>query len=333
LGEDAIHPNACLNFSEKQYQQAAEWNNQPQRLDFHLVPPRFDETKEIEWTPIWSITRQTFKYLPTSYCYYGYPDEEPSATPTCSNGCAAANTLEEAIFHGFMELVERDSVGLWWYNRIKRPAVDLSSFRHPYLAELQAYYRSINRALWVLDITSDLNIPAFAAISRKENTAREDIILGFGAHFDPQLGILKAVTELNQVLSLFLPLEEGELPQGNGEATEWWQTATIENQPYLTPIESMSHKQFLSYPRLWHDDIKDDVLACVAIAEQHGMETLVLDQTQPDVGLNVVKVFVPGLRHFWRRLGPGRLYDVPVKLGWLDKPLQEDELNSFSIFI
>jgi ribosomal protein S12 methylthiotransferase accessory factor len=38
------------------------------------------------------------------------------------------------------------------------------------------------------------------------------------------------------------------------------------------------------------------------------------------------------MRHFWRRLGPGRLYDVPVKMEWLDQPLPEAEMNPFSIF-
>ena len=40
-----------------------------------------------------------------------------------------------------------------------------------------------------------------------------------------------------------------------------------------------------------------------------------------------VKVIVPGLRHFWPRLGPGRLYDVPVRMGWLAAPLTEAQLN------
>jgi ribosomal protein S12 methylthiotransferase accessory factor len=62
------------------------------------------------------------------------------------------------------------------------------------------------------------------------------------------------------------------------------------------------------------------------------METLVLDQTRPDIGLNVVKVMVPGLRHFWKRFGNGRLYDIPVSLGWLPKPLTESQLNPIGIF-
>ncbi|PON13898.1 hypothetical protein C2W62_31920 [Candidatus Entotheonella serta] len=30
---------------------------------------------------------------------------------------------------------------------------------------------------------------------------------------------------------------------------------------------------------------------------------------------------------------PGRLYDVPVQLGWLLAPLHEDELNPISMFL
>jgi len=37
------------------------------------------------------------------------------------------------------------------------------------------------------------------------------------------------------------------------------------------------------------------------------------------------------MRHFYRRFAPGRLYDVPVKLGWLDRPTPENELNAFDI--
>ncbi|HBY79402.1 MAG TPA: hypothetical protein DEG47_20905, partial [Cyanobacteria bacterium UBA11148] len=63
---------------------------------------------EIEWTPIWSLTHQHFKYLPTAYCYYGYPQEQNPYCWANSNGAAAGNTKEEAILQGFMELVERD---------------------------------------------------------------------------------------------------------------------------------------------------------------------------------------------------------------------------------
>ncbi len=325
MGEVAIHPNACMNFSQEQYENRTRWNANCSGW-FQRVPEPFDEEREIEWTPVWSLTHQEFKYLPTAYCYYGYPK---SPKPDCwadSNGCAAGNTTEEAILQGFMELVERDSIALWWYNQVKRPRVDLDSFDEPYFQTLKDYYQTLHREFWVLDITSDLNIPAFAAITRRTDREAEDIVLGYGTHFDPKIAILRALTEVNQILpAVLLANADGSTrypPSSERLAIDWWKTATLENQPYLVPDDSVAPKVCADYPQVWSDDLLEDVMTCKQIVQKNGMEMLVLDQTRPDIGLKVVKVIVPGMRNFWKRLGAGRLYDVPVQLGWLKEPLQ-----------
>ncbi len=63
-----------------------------------------------------------------------------------------------------------------------------------------------------------------------------------------------------------------------------------------------------------------------------GLETIVIDQSRPDIELRTAKVMVPGLRHFWRRLRPGRLYDVPVAMGRLERPTPESEMNPKNIW-
>jgi oxazoline/thiazoline synthase len=131
LGEAAIHPADCLLFSQAQYRERQEWN--ATNRGFNHVPEPFDEAQSIEWSPVWSLSQHRVCYVPTALGYYGYP--LPDTHRFCradSNGCAAGNTLEEAILQGFLELVERDSVALWWYNRVQRPAVDLRSFGEPY---------------------------------------------------------------------------------------------------------------------------------------------------------------------------------------------------------
>lgn len=333
LGGQAIHPNSCMIISEAQYRQRNEWNARASR--FHCVPDPFDEDADIEWTPVWSLTDEIVKYVPTSYCYYGY--SSPPHAFYCwadSNGNAAGNTHEEAIVHGFLELVERDAVCLWWYNRLQRPGVDLDTFNEPYIRELRKHYCTLNRELWVLDLMSDLQIPTFAAISRRTNTDAEEILMAFGAHFDPRIALLRALTELNQYFPLLRsdPAGHGSYPYADPERRKWWTTATLANQPYLTP-DSATLRTRADYDSTWSDDLLEDVLRCKALAERHGMEMLVLDQTRPDIGLPVVKVIVPGLRHFWVRLGPGRLYDVPVKLGWLREPLAENQLNPVPMFV
>ncbi len=103
--------------------------------------------------------------------------------------------------------------------------------------------------------------------------------------------------------------------------------STVAEHPYLLPDPSRPPIPAAAYPRQWTDDLRDDVRLCQRLVEAKGLELLVLDQTRPDVGLAVVKVLVPGLRFFWARFAPGRLYEVPVRLGWLARPLAEEELN------
>ena len=336
LGDKAIHPNKYMSFSEKQYQHREEWNANNQGW-FQKVPEPFDETRIIDWTPVWSLTAQDFKYLPTGYCYYGYPQSEPLDCWADSNGCAAGNTIEEAILQGFMELVERDCVALWWYNQLVKPSVNLESFNEPYFEQLKQYYEGLNRELWVLDITSDLNIPCFAAISPRKEREVEDILLGYGAHFDPKIAISRALTEVNQILPNVLSFKEDGTtiynPSADPLAVKWWQTARLSNQSYLVPDSKIIPKKSSDYLQLASDDLLEDVKLCQRIVESKGMEMLVLDQTRPDIGLRVAKVIVPGMRHMWKRLGAGRLYDVPVSMGWLKEALTEDELNPFPMWM
>jgi ribosomal protein S12 methylthiotransferase accessory factor len=330
-----IHPNACMLFSERQFQLRTAETTNPSRLNW--IPEPFNENQEIEWSPVWSLTHHEPRYVPTAYCYYKFNQlHNILYTRADSNGCAAGNTLEEAILQGFMELIERDSVALWWYNRLQKPAVSLSSFDEPYFQQLSAFYQKHCRDLWVIDITSDLEIPTFAAISRRNDQAVENIIFGFGAHFDPQIAILRALTELNQSLpAVFSTKREQSRAYRDhySEALQWWETATIQNQPYLLPDETISIKLKSDYPSNWSDDLYIDVMTCAKLAESNGLEMLVLNQTRPDVGLPVVKVIVPGLRHFCPRFASGRLYDVPVQMGWLVTPLAEEQLNPLSIFL
>ena len=111
----------------------------------------------------------------------------------------------------------------------------------------------------------------------------------------------------------------------------WLLTATLAANPYFLPSDD-APRTASSYSRLWSDDLREDVRQCQRIVEAKGLEVLVLDQTRADIGLPVARVVVPGLRHFWPRFAAGRLYDVPVRLGWLPSALREDELNPTPVF-
>ncbi|MEO7084386.1 MAG: YcaO-like family protein, partial [Gemmatimonadaceae bacterium] len=270
------------------------------------------------------------RYLPTSYCYFGYSSADSIMARADSNGCAAGAVLEEAVLQGALELIERDAVAIWWYNRVKRPGVDLASFDDRYISALLDRYAELRREIWALDVTSDLGVPTFAAISRRVDQPEQDIIYGFGAHLDPRVALIRALTEVNQSLEA-VPVAAGPASHrtylADSDAIRWWRHTTVEDDAYLAPDPAVAPRRCTSFRELASDDLHQDILTCTALAAASGIELLVLDQTRPDVGLPVVRVVAPGLRHFWARYGPGRLYDVPVKLGWFPEPLTESELN------
>lgn len=344
LGEQAIHPNDCQLFHERQFRGRDEWN--ATHALFQYVCARFDEDAVIDWTPAWSLTNRRHRLLPTSLLYFGAPTPPgPPVVRADSNGNAAGSSLEDAVLQGLLELIERDAVALWWYNRLRLPAVDLDAFGDPWIAELRQVYRELGREVWALDLTADLGVPTIAALSRQVRGAAgafgapERIMFGFGAHVDPSLALRRALSEMNQLMPAVLDFQ----PAGkhgwdhDSDAALWLERATVAGEPYLLPdpaAEPLRPAQRPGSGRFTQTgDITADVRAIQSRLEATGLEVLVLNQTRPDVGLPVVKVIVPGLRHFWARFAPGRLYDVPVRLGLRREPTRYEDLNPIPLFV
>jgi oxazoline/thiazoline synthase len=316
---EAIWPNDVLLFSEAQYQRAQMG---PSEEDVTPTPPPFDPAAKIEWTPVWSLRDQRFKYLPTGMLYFFHTDASDSHMHADSNGCAAGNTLEEAIVQGFLELVERDSYAIWWYNRSHRTELDLGQFDDSYVRDLKNQLAETGRRLWVLDITTDLGIPSYVAMSYSTITGQEFVEYGSGSHFDPRIALLRALTEVNQFLSIGLMGARDAGQASNDSAGPF----RLQEHPYLIPDGKPAIRPHLDM-KFGSLDTREQALVCVDIVNRAGLDFLVLDQTRPDIETPVVRVIVPGLRHFYRRFGPGRLYDVPIKLGLRDTPIPESELN------
>ena len=74
----------------------------------------------------------------------------------------------------------------------------------PTSAICKAQLAETGRRLWVLDVTSDLGIPSFVTIAHWMENGQEFIEFGSGAHFDARIAVLRALTELNQFLSIGL---------------------------------------------------------------------------------------------------------------------------------
>jgi ribosomal protein S12 methylthiotransferase accessory factor len=140
--------------------EAVELRAQVQTAAQRAVPVPCDEVTAHRWAD--GIPRA----VPLDRCFRRAPHrvKQPAAAPL-SIGCAAGRTRDEAMLRAALELVERDSVALWWRGgRAGRPvAPEDSEQAVALLAQLRQGLT--HRHAWLLDIASDLGVPVVAAVS------------------------------------------------------------------------------------------------------------------------------------------------------------------------
>jgi ribosomal protein S12 methylthiotransferase accessory factor len=310
-GARALDPDSLLLFSPAQYCDRVEINR---RLpSYFQIPQRWAPEQEMDWVPAREVLGGEFRLAPAALCYLGHP--EPLLEGVDSNGCAAGSTRQQAILHGLYELVEREAAAIWWYNRVPRPAIDLRSVDDPQLWLVERYFRRRGETFHLLDLTTDWGIPTVAAVCHDLDGTR--VRFAFGAHPDPKRAAGQAATELFQIALA----HAGE----NSRAFFVPDSANVEDYPYLLPhgtVEAAPAQELSDEERL---------ASCAERARELGLELIWVDMTRQDTGLPVVRVMVPEMRPRTPRLAPGRLFDVPVKLGWLERRLGEQELNPIAL--
>jgi ribosomal protein S12 methylthiotransferase accessory factor len=111
---------------------------------------------------------------------------------------------------------------------------------------------------------------------------------------------------------------------------DWIENKSLTTEPYCVPEGTV---RLDAYVRPEITDLKQAVERCMRAVSDKGLDMIVLDHSRPEIDFATARVVVPGMRHFWARFREGRLYQAPVEMGWLARPLAEDELNPIAFFL
>lgn len=312
--EEYILPQDLTPFSQRQYERFEDDKNIENQL---YAAARYKGDSPLHWTEVWSLTQKRKRFVPLSYCYANTPYDDQIFCRFYHNGGAAGNRVEEAILQGFLEIVERDAVAIWWYNKIQRTQVDITNVSADLLRQLSNTLGS-EWEYWAINITNDFNIPVIAAISQHRITGK--FCFGFGCHVNATIACQRALTELCQITEI----RDSNTAPFNFDA--------MKSDQYLLPNAS-SPCQLEDFSTPSNQDISDDIQYCLAQAERLNLDVLALDYSRPEMILNTVKIIIPGTCHIFPYLAAKRLYQVPVSMGFLSEPKTEEQLNAQALLI
>ncbi|MEN8655599.1 TOMM precursor leader peptide-binding protein [Streptomyces sp. 21So2-11] len=312
-GERALDPRECGLYSEA----------------FHRANPRvtpFTPDREIPWVWGYSLLHNKPVLVPEVLTYYHAPGLENRFVQESSNGCASGGCLEEAVYFGLMEVVERDAFLLTWYGQAALPELDPRTSTRPATRQMVERLEMYGYEARFFDTRISFPIPVVTGVAVRPDGGPGRMCFGAGAGLDAESALAGALCEIATDAVNLQGRTERDEKRLRAMAQDFAKVAALHDHPLSYGIPEMGdHAHFLigepgaprppkipmaelygngSVPPV-SGDLRDDLTRCVDAVTAKGFDVIVVDQTMPEqraLGLTTVSVIVPGL--------------LPIDFGW-----------------
>lgn len=298
-----------------------------------VEPMRFEYRDDMlmDWLAGYDIARREEVMVPASIALFRYTPSPPAVNPFAyfhTNGLASGNVMEEAVCHALCEVIERDAMSLAELRasaipfHILRtvhhslnsaglkippipaekfvddptvfPDVDISGIEFEPVAKLVEKFEHAGISLTIKDITSDIGIPTFNASSVEWVTHDYGYLAeGHGTHPDARIALLRAITEVSQTRAANIQgarddLRKIKYGEQNTDDRRAWQ--------FMSSTRKIKFSQVKTF---FNEDILDDINLILSRLKAVGLDqAIIVDLTNPDIGIPVVRSIVPGLETF-----------------------------------
>lgn len=298
-----------------------------------VEPVRFEYRNEMlmDWIAGYDIARREEVMVPASIALFRYNPKPPAINPFAyfhTNGLASGNVIEEAICHALCEVIERDAMSIAELRvsaipfHILRtvvhtlnsngfpirsipadkfvddssifPEVEISKIDFEPIRNLVDKFKRTGISLMIKDITSDIGIPTFNASSVEWITHDYGYLAeGHGTHPDARIALLRAITEVSQTRAANIQGARDDLRKikygdDNTDDKRAWQ--------FMPSVQKLDFSEVETF---FNEDILDDIKLIISKLKNAGLNrVIIVDLTDPVIGIPVVRAIVPGLETF-----------------------------------
>ena len=216
-----------------------------------------------------------------------------------SNGLASGNQFLEALCAGLFEVVERDAVVChmvaWEQVGHAIPRLRLETIRFALVQDLLARLSAARVKPLVFDCTVDTGVPVYLAYLYDEVERRAGIFRGSGAHLDPEVAMVRALTEAIQARAVYFAGSRDDLLRRGLLSLQihddYRAVQLLESVPPMVDAGELTSQATPMF--------EADVQIVLRKLRRAGLDrVVVLDLTHPGFDVSVVRVIVPGLEGY-----------------------------------
>jgi putative methanogenesis marker protein 1 len=249
--------------------------------------------KDLHWVWGHDLSADEEILVPAREVYHPFHRDEGLLYGSHTNGLASGNSIEEAIFHGLTEIVERDAWSIAKFTRdYGDPVIIEDKPENRYLIDIVRKFEQAGLDIIARDITSDIGIPVVVAFSKDVRQGDTLPIEGFGSHTDPKVAMGRALMEMATTRAMFL-VKNG--PDGLRDASPLYLTHDESTEDPRFTVHGRSIKSLADMEIGYSQDITEDLKACIERLRERGMRRVIaVDLTRPDTGIPTVRVIIPG---------------------------------------
>ncbi|RBQ24221.1 hypothetical protein ALNOE001_03340 [Candidatus Methanobinarius endosymbioticus] len=267
----------------------------------------FEKENKLEWSPVTDISTEKTFYIPSNSIYHPYvPNETNNSNKATAifkgntNGLASGNVLEEAVLHGILEVLERDAWSIFELTKRNKKEINIENIENPLIQSLIEKFKKESIDIKLMDLTADINIPTIAATA--DDTILQDpalLTLGVGTHLNPEIAVFRALTEVAQSRATQIHGTREDTTRAVFMRKAGYKRMKIMNKHYFEKEKDEKIIELNTIKDKSTDSLKKDIEITTKELKENGLKNILFkDLTREEIGVNVVRVIVPGTENY-----------------------------------
>lgn len=254
------------------------------------------DTTRLDWVKTVDVTDDEEYLAPVNAIYHPYiPRGGAVLFKSNTNGLASGNRIEEAVYHGITEVVERDAWSIFEAKKKCRGEVVCDGTENPLIRDMLHKFDQSEIEVKLLDLTADVDITTIAAVA--DDTVLRDpalLSLGVGTHLNPEVAVIRALTEVAQSRATQIHGTREDTNRAVFMRKAGYERMKRINKHWFSDSHKLidiSHIKDKSKPTF-----KEDIETCVNILKKNGFDKIYYTNlTRREIEIPVARVIIPGM--------------------------------------